>query len=95
MVLKPQKNYLIKFETFIGFYFKPLINVSMTTPQILDLYILLLNNFYLILARSWYRYYVELKQDFLLSYLVLEIIFWFKQDSDFQNHFFILVCNIH
>ena len=95
MVLKPQDNYLIKSETFIGFDFKLLINVSMTAPQILDLYILLLNNFYLILARSWYRYYIELKQDFLLSYLVLEIVFWFKQDSGLQNHFFNLVCNIH
>ena len=83
MVLKPQNNYLIKSETFIDFDFKLLINVSMTAPQIF------------ILARSWYKYYIELKQDFLLSYLVLEIVFWFKQDSGLQNHFFNLVCNIH
>ena len=53
MVSKSQKNfyYLIKLQTFIDFDFKLLIDVSMTTLQLLDLYILLLNNFYLILAR--------------------------------------------
>ena len=33
---------------------------------------------------------------FLLSYLVLEIIFWLKQDAVLQNHFhFVFFSNCH
>ena len=42
----------------INFWF--ILNVSMTTFQLSDLYTFLLNNFDLILARLWFRYYVEI-----------------------------------
>ena len=65
----------------------------MTTLQLLDLYILLLNN-YLILSRLSCRLCQYKSKAFLRSYLVPEIIFWFKQDAVLWNHFRLVVFQI-
>ena len=54
----------------------------MTALQLLDLYILLLNTF-MFLARLLRRNIAR----FLLSFLVFQIIFWFKQDALLWNRF--------
>ena len=59
----------------------------MTTFQLLDLYMLLLNNFYLIFSMFMMQILRGNIARFLLSYLVLEIVFWFKQDVVSWNRF--------
>ena len=51
---------LFNWYEFLNFNFWFILNFFMITFQLLDLYILLLNNFFLILARLQCRYYVEI-----------------------------------
>ena len=75
MVSKTQKVLLFNQPLNIDFYFKLLINISMTTLQLLNLYIFLLNNFYLILPQLQCRYYIKIYQSFYFHILFLRSYF--------------------
>ena len=95
-VSKPQKNfyYLINFQIFIDFDFKLLINVSMTTIQLqICIYFCCI-----IFILFQHKFMIQiLRQNIariLFSFLVLEIIFWFKQGAVLLNRFRLVLLDI-
>ena len=74
--LKSSKSLLLLNQPLnIDFYFKLLINISMTTLQLSNLYIFLLNNFHLILPQLQCRYYITIYQSFYFHILFLRSYF--------------------
>ena len=74
--LKSSKSLLLLNQPLnIDFYFKLLINISMTTLQLSNLYIFLLNNFHLILPQLQCRYYIKIYQSFYFHILFLRSYF--------------------
>ena len=74
--LKASKELLLFNETFnIDFDLKLLIAASISILQLLDLYILLRDNFHLILAFLRCIYHLKMQQVFLILYLLLKSYF--------------------